>query len=247
MKSIFITLILLFSIKIYATGQQTNIILIEGKEYRLLNDPLETYLQKHSEIKLRQPDYDEDGNEILVISTGNWRGYIAYFQIENNELVLYDVKTTNFETNETTSVYQKIFGNEKTKMDYSGILTVANGEFISSDNFEYSHYFTHYILFTFQNNHVVKSKKINNDEYIKFKIKRFLAYSKTDDYKREYQNYLDQWKENKKWELSKNNLKNLSKNEISELKKQYATEPSKKEIDNFLFMMRPLDNIIVAY
>ncbi|WP_345991929.1 hypothetical protein AAEU33_08095 [Chryseobacterium sp. Chry.R1] len=253
MKFKFLFLSLIISIKFFATGQQSNFITINGKKHKLLNDPLESYFEKHPED---DPIYgekfvrkNEKGEEIISISTGNWRGYVAYFEIIDNELYVVDLKIEDPENDSGSmiSVFNKIFHNKNFKLDYSGILTVPNGNLIRSDNFGFSRYYSSYLILTIDNGTLTKNKELKGEDYIEFKIKQFEKFQKTKEYKKAYNDYLKRNKENKQWDLSYENTKELSKEEIREIKKQYAKEPSKDEIDGYLFMMSNLEKIYIDY
>lgn len=252
MKFKFLFLFILISIKFLATGQQTNFITIQGKKYELLNDPLESYFKKHPED---HPVYGEKfvkkngEEEMLPLSTGNWRGYIAYFEIIDNELFLVDLTIADPDSDSDTqiSVFNKIFPIKNFKLHYSGILTVPNGDFIDSDNFGFSSYYSSYLILTLRNDILTKSKELQNEDYIKFKIKQFKAFQKTKEYRIAYENYLKRDKEDKEWDLSYENTKELSEEEIKEIKKQYSKKPTKDQIDNFLFMMSNLEKVYVDY
>lgn len=253
MKIKFFFILILISVKFFATAQEPNKIIIGGKEYDLLNDPLESYFEQHPEDHPIDGEKiikkNKKGEKILKISSGNWRGYLAYFEIKNNELYLVDLKIENPKRNKNDliSVYDKIFKEKLTQINYTGILTVPNGDFLSTDNFGFSHYYKNYILITFQDDKILKQKTIDNENYIKFKIQQFQKYQKTEEYQKEYQQYIDNWEESKKWDLSPENTKGLTHEEIEDLKNNYSKAPKKEEIDNFLFMTSNLEKIIIDY
>lgn len=248
MKFKLLFILLFISINFFATGQEPNFIKIDGKEYDLLNDPLEKYFQEHPE---NHPIFgekfikkDEKGETYFTTSTGNWRGYVAYFEIINNELFLTDLKIDDSNSGLLISVYNKIFPDTKTvKLNYSGILTVPTGDFIDSDNFGFSSYYKSYLLLTIKNDHLEKIKELQNKDYMKFKIKQFEEFQKTKDYKIAYEDYLKSNTESEKIELSFAK----TKRKIAEIKKQYSKKPTKKQIDGFLFMMSNLEQIYVDY
>jgi hypothetical protein len=66
----------------YATAQYPDKIIYNGIEYGLLVNPLEAYLSVN-------PDKRPKSN---MRSTALWRGYVATFEILNNELYLKDIK-----------------------------------------------------------------------------------------------------------------------------------------------------------
>lgn len=251
-------LILLFTfslIKIFATGQTPDKIIINNKEYNLLNNPLEIFFENNPEY---HPIYGphltlfkkyRNGAMPLPFSTGNYRGYIATFKIENDMLVLADltVKNIDSEKREYISVYKQLFKNKKIVLNYSGILVIPTGELIEAANFGYSSLYTQYKLMTINNDKVVKEKELNKDEFIKFKLTQFEEYKKTEEHKTELKKYIENWEDNKKSELSKGNTKGMSKKEITTLKKEYEQPPTEDDIDGFLFMIKNPDFVIVDY
>ena len=78
-KIFIIVSLIIFSLnKISATAQAPDYLIIEKDTLKLHCNPLETYFEKNP-----LPD-----NTFTTISTGLWRGYIAYFKIKNNKLIL---------------------------------------------------------------------------------------------------------------------------------------------------------------
>jgi len=256
MKFRLLIIIFTFTIsKIFATAQAPDKIIIENKEYNLLNNPLEFFFAKNPEFdpiyggKIKM--FDKYKIEIIPIpfSTGNYRGYIATFKIENQLLKLIDIKIQNIESEnrEYISVYKELFGDKNIILNYSGILVIPTGDFLDSANFGYSYLYSKYRLLTINNDKITKEKEIDKDDYLKFKVNQFTKYKKTNQYKIEVKNYYENWKDDKKMELSKKNTKHLTKNEILQLKKEYENPPSLEMVENFLFLTKNIDFVIVEY
>lgn len=251
-------LIFIFSfsiIKLFATAQAPDKIIIENKEYDLLNNPLENYFVENPDLdpiyggKIKM--FNKYKTEIIPIpfSTGNYRGYIATFKIENQLLKLVDIKVQNIESEkrEYISVYKELFGDKNIIINYSGILVVPIGKFLDSANFGYSYLYSEYKLITIKNDKIQKSKNLKKDEYLKFKFSQFEEYKKTDDFKNSVREYFDNWRNDKKMELSIENTKHLSKKEIQELKREYANPPKNELVENFIFLTKNIDFVIVDY
>lgn len=64
-----------------ATAQASDWLIVEGKKFALNTNPLDT--------ELRKKQWERPEN--AVISSGNWRGYIATWEIKGGELFLKDV------------------------------------------------------------------------------------------------------------------------------------------------------------
>ena len=256
MKFRLLIFIFIFSIsKIFATAQAPDKIIIDNKEYDLLNNPLENYFAKNPELdpiyggKIKM--FEKYKTEIIPIpfSTGNYRGYIATFKIENQILKLIDIEIQNIESEkrEYISVFKELFGDKNVTLNYSGILVIPIGDFLESANFGYSYLFTEYRLITINNDKEIKSKELSKDEYLKFKFKQFTEYKKTNQYKAEIKEYYKNWNGDKKIELSRKNTKGLTKKEISELKKDFENPPKIELAENFIFLTKNIDFIIIDY
>lgn len=241
--------------KLLATAQAPDKIIIENKKYDLLNNPLENYFEKNPELhpiyggKIKM--FNKYNEEFVPIpfSTGNYRGYIATFKIENQLLKLVDIEIQNVESEnrEYISVYNELFGDRNVFLNYFGILVVPTGEFLDSANFGYSYLYSKYRLLTINDDKVIKDKELNKDDFKQFKVNQFLAYRKTTQYKIDVKEIFENWKESKKIELSRENTKKLTKKEISELKKEYSNKPKIEMVENFLFLTKNIDFVIVKY
>jgi len=91
-------------------------LIYNGKEYKLNNYYLEYFFEQNPDKK----------PEFKVQHTGLWRGYVATFEIENNQLFLINVEIEDGEGQERVwkSVLNDIFpGKKKISADwFSGIL-----------------------------------------------------------------------------------------------------------------------------
>ncbi|MCM2555947.1 hypothetical protein NAL32_16295 [Chryseobacterium sp. Ch-15] len=245
-------LIIIFSFslsRVFATEQEPDKIIIDKIEYDLLSRPLDYFLAKNQIISEKLYNLGTSKYGAREISTGNYRGYIATFKIEHQLLKLIDIKIPNIESEnrENISVYKQLFGNKDIILNYSGILIIPTEEFLDSANFGYSYLYSKYKLITINNSEVIKEKNVSKDEYLKFKINQFTEYKNTNQYKTEVREYFENWKDDKKIELSRSNTKDLTKHEILELKKQYKDPPKIEMIDNFLFLTKNIDFVIVEY
>ncbi|AZA78019.1 hypothetical protein EG347_11070 [Chryseobacterium sp. G0186] len=249
---LFLILFTFSIIKILGTGQQPDKIIINNKEYDLLNNPLDAYFEKHpDDHPIYGPKIRKKTEKELMIpfSTSNYRGYIATFKIENNTLSLVDLKLLDLDSGKDRyiSVFKKIFGDRKVDLNYSGILVIPTGELLESAHFGYSYLYDKYHLMTIQRDAVIKEKELNKDEFIRFKVDQFKAYKNTEEYKTEVKNHLKSWNGDKKFELSRKNTRGMSKKEIAQLKKEYEFPPSEEHINNFLFVLINPDFVIIDY
>ncbi len=83
MNKLFFILAILFSLNssILATAQAPDKILYDNKEFNLFTNPLEDFYNNKNE----RPKFFIEPN---IVSSGNWRGYMAYWEISEESLYL---------------------------------------------------------------------------------------------------------------------------------------------------------------
>ena len=77
----------LFSTSVFATPQEPERLIYNGKEYSLQTHPLEKYFEKYKE---KRPGVGEYWLSSLT------RGYVATFEIKNKELFLKDIQVYDY-------------------------------------------------------------------------------------------------------------------------------------------------------
>ncbi len=239
----------LFFLKIFATSQEPDKIKINGTEYSLLNNPLEKFLNENKIIDEKLYDLRTDINGNRQMDTGNYRGYIATYEIKNSKLYLIDLvipdPNSNFE--KEISVFSNLFPDQNSiNLNYTGILEVPTGELIDSDNFAYSSLFETYKLITIINDKLAKIKDITKKEYQIFKINQFKKFRKTDEYKKRFNENMNSTRE----EIIPDDIWNNSsesQKKILELNIPKKGKKARKETENFIFLMGNFDFIIVDY
>ena len=172
-----------FNLAVFGTAQTPDKIIYKGKEYSLNSNPLESYFEKY-------PDKRPKGE---VRSTGLWRGYVATFEIKDNQLYLKDIviqiiskgKKNDFKYS-WKSVMNDVFPNRKlVKIDwFTGLLVLPEGEIVNYVHMGYASIFEHYVLLEMENGNLKGEKQFGYEEYSKFKEKQFQAFKKTDEYKK---------------------------------------------------------------
>ncbi|MEC5396035.1 hypothetical protein [Bergeyella sp. RCAD1439] len=246
-----IIVLIFFSIfiKISATEQEPDRIKIDGTEYDLLNNPFEKYLEKNIDVynKLDKLKIDKDGNK--QISTGNYRGYIATYELKDSILYLVElvIPDPNSDFEKNISVFKQIFGEKKLiNLNYTGILEIPIGKLIESYNFGYSSLYESYKLVTIKNDNVEKLKELSRQDYQNFKLKQFKEFQKTDEYKRRI---IEQRKISRENLIPDEMWSNTSDSEKEILKLSFPKKGKKarKENENFIFLMGNFDFIIVDY
>lgn len=206
---------------VMATAQSPDILYYNGVEYGLSANPLQPYLELNPEVMPR-------GN---VISSANWRGYIATWEIKDKKLYLKDVTVTfhsdlkgDQDEYKEKSVLRDLFpsGNEVLADWYKGLLVIPLGEMVEYVHMGYGSTFEKYLLIQVENGVVVKEKQFNCEEYKAFRKRQFEEFKKT-------QEYLDYVKEIKEQE-SQNGGKSRSQ----------------ESLDSFLFVYAPYTSSLLV-
>lgn len=167
----------------FLTPQAPDIIIFKGKEYSLNSNPLEPYFQQFPH---KRP---VGGTE----STNLWRGYIAYFEIIDNQLYVTDIKIEVYDKDSNNeypfkqiSKFDTVFPNtEKVKVDwFNGILILPYGKMVRYVHMGYASTYSQYWLIEINCGNFIESRNYNDKEFIKFKNRQFEAFKKTNDYKK---------------------------------------------------------------
>ncbi len=181
-KLFFVTLILIIStINIFATAQAPDKIFYNGKEYKLHSNPMEEYFKKFPDKKPKSG----------VISSALWRGYVATFEITENNLFLKDIEIMDLSKTDrkssqalwTSVLSQVVADDKKLKIDWlTGLLVLPDGEIVNYVHMGYGSTYENYILLEIDKGEFKRAKEFNHKEYEKFKDKQFEAFKKTEEY-----------------------------------------------------------------
>ena len=147
-----------------ATGQEPDVLIYKGKTYDLFANPLEDFYPDENKrpVFFRQKGY--------VRSTGNWRGYVATWTIENN--ILYLVKIDAWTCNQNLKHCRKVelrnlFGSRyrdgKVKADwFSTDLRMPDGKMLRYVHMGYGSIYEREITLTVDSGKVVKESMVDN-------------------------------------------------------------------------------------
>jgi hypothetical protein len=148
----------------FATGQQPDVMIYKGKVYRLFANPLEEFFKD----KKNRPLFRVEPN---VVSTGNWRGYVATWTIENGFLYLVNIRAWICdELNEESCrrvKLSKLFGrryrNGKVKADwFSGELRMPEGKLRQYVHMGYGSVYERELILSVASGRVVRTSTVDN-------------------------------------------------------------------------------------
>ena len=175
----FIAFWVLASSAVFGTIQVPDKIIYNGKEYisRYIY-PLDKYFKKYPDKHPTKWQWER---------TSLYRGYVATFEIKDNQMYLKDIEIPNGDTIDKygryhtrwKSVKNQVFPNQDIiKVDwFIGLLELEESEWYSPHN--------PYILLEIDKGNIMKEKLLkNNEEYKKFKEKQILAFKKTEEYEK---------------------------------------------------------------
>jgi len=170
----------IFAPSVRATAQTGDVLVVDGKEHSIATYPLEPLLDQHPDLR---PKSD-------IISTGLWRGYVAYWTLQDERLLLTDIQARRSKENadtfeiESYSVFESVFpqGGSVFAGWYSGYLIVPQG-----DRLEYVHMgcastFEKYTVYSIVAGVQTEAREMSAEQFRKFRKKQFRRYQDTDEY-----------------------------------------------------------------
>jgi hypothetical protein len=144
MKKLFTILILfMFVQRVFSTGQRPDFLIMGADTVPIFSNPLKQYLDKNKFdffeeiIEPYSVVNHSDGTKTqYIIESSCWRGYVAYWRLENDSLKLSRIHSCCSCVPMTSEeIILKIFGKTDVFADwYNGSITVPKGElFMGSD------------------------------------------------------------------------------------------------------------------
>ena len=156
----------LLSTVAFATGQQPDILIYKGKSYDLFANPLEDCFKGPRS----RPSFQVKPN---VISTGNWRGYVATWTIEDGFLYLLKIDAwicRDWDDKRCKKVDLKnFFGGRyikgRVRADwFSGDLRMPDGELLQYVHMGYGSVYERELFFAVELGKVVKESLVDNTQ-----------------------------------------------------------------------------------
>lgn len=162
-----------------ATAQTPDVIHYKNMEHMLLCNPLDLYFKLNPSKK---PDSD-------VMSSSNWRGYVAAWEIKNQRLCLTDI-TVEVEDEGTSSgyrsqsVFREVFpGEGDVAADwFDGLLIIPRGNLVNYVHMGYASAYEQYIVLRVAKGEVIREKRFSGEEYQAFRKRQFEAFKQSPEY-----------------------------------------------------------------
>ncbi len=162
-----------------ATAQAPDTIILNGTQHSLNTNPLTSYLQKKEWTR----------PEEAVVSSANWRGYTAIWEIVDRKLTLKDVTIrVRSGKNDTVrkSILRDLFPADEVVVAtwYSGALIIPDGEMTQYVHMGYGSMYSHYQIARVKNGLVEEQLSLTEAEFRKYKQEKFQEFMKTSDYEK---------------------------------------------------------------
>lgn len=166
-----------------ATAQSPDLLIVEGKEYALNTNPLESQLEK----KKWKPTED------ALISSANWRGYIATWEIKDDKLFLKEATILVSDPQDEDEYLRKPITEElypgvsEVFADwYTGALIVPDGKMTRYVHMGYGSSFDHYQVYRVRAGQVVEHLSMTGAEFEAYREEKFAAFRRTEAYANAY-------------------------------------------------------------
>lgn len=186
-KKILLLTIMMLPTWVLATAQQSDVLIIADKELNLNTNPLEKQLET---MEWKPP-------EEARIWSSNWRGYIATWKIENNQLYLKEVTIQVDDPDSdddidqvSKSILKTLFpSKDKIFADwYSGALIAPDGEMTNYVHMGYGSTYERYQILRIKNGNVIEHLEMSQDEFTNYKNQKFKKFKETSKFKQEFNN-----------------------------------------------------------
>lgn len=161
-----------------ATAQIPDDIVVEGQHFALTTLPLSGYLQQRNDFLPAD----------VSISSANWRGYVASWEISEDALYLVDVTVETFDQqtrkSQRASVRPKLFPGATRVLAqwYSGVLLIPDGKLVDYVHMGFGSTYDHYRIFRIESGRVTESLSLSQAEFERYRDRKFAAFQQTDEY-----------------------------------------------------------------
>ncbi|MFC3716581.1 hypothetical protein ACFONC_10485 [Luteimonas soli] len=172
-----------------ATAQIPDRILIDGQDYALNTNPLTPRLVASGWLPPKE----------AMVSSANWRGYTASWEIADGKLVLRDatILVAGEEPGDYTpkSILGDLFPSAAAPVVadwYSGALIVPDGEMTHYVHMGYGSSYERYQVLRIVAGRVVEHVRLSADEFERYKADKFEAFTATEEYRKSLEELREQ-------------------------------------------------------
>lgn len=173
----------------FATAQWPDVIDIDGEKHSLNVNPLRELLVE----KNWQPP------ENAMISSANWRGYLATWAIKDGQLMLVDatfrVKKTSHRDYDEHSIVPELFPSASGEVVadwFTGALIIPQGKLVYYVHLGYDSLYESYQIIRIDAGQVTEHLHLSSDEFVAYKDRKFEEFMATEEFREAFQRLRDE-------------------------------------------------------
>lgn len=175
---------------LFATAQQGDFLLLNGEKVSIHTDPLEPFLEQNPRAL---PKSD-------VISTANWRGYLATWQVTDDRLMLIDIEILDASKPDQNkslisriklrSVMSTVFPDRMAVFAdwFTGHVIIPEGELVNYVHMGYASTYEKYIILRVEKGIVTGRWTVDSAGFVRFRNTQFDEFKRTEEYRRALSN-----------------------------------------------------------
>lgn len=176
-----ILFLLICNLKVFATAQVPDLMIIGKDTFLMHTNPLEIYLDSIGNRDF--PDFKGGG------STACWRGYQAVWRVENDSMFLEKIQSCHQDEGDVDANLEKMFGDKFINGKvfaywFTGLIVLPHGKLKNYVHMGYGSTYSKYLLLEINKGQFKQELKFNNRQYESFKTKQFELFKKTPEYKK---------------------------------------------------------------
>lgn len=170
-----------------ATAQAGDILVLNGKKVSIFTNPLEPFLQQNPRALPKSK----------IESTGNWRGYVATWQVKDNLFMLKNIEILDANTergqNESflssiklRSVMSTVFPGQMEVLAewFTGHVIIPEGELVNYVHMGYASTYEKYIILRVEKGIVTRWSAVDDAGFVRFRNAQFDEFKRTEEYRR---------------------------------------------------------------
>ncbi|MBL7765523.1 MAG: hypothetical protein JNJ58_05485 [Chitinophagaceae bacterium] len=176
-----ILILLICNLRIFATSQVPDLMVIGKDTFLMHTNPLEIYLDSIGNRDF--PDFKSGG------STDCWRGYQAIWRVENDSMFLEKIQSCHRDEGDVDANLEKMFGDKLINGKvyaywFTGLIVLPHGRLKNYVHMGYGSTYSKYMLLEINKGQFQQELKFNKRQYESFKTKQFELFKKTSEYKK---------------------------------------------------------------
>jgi hypothetical protein len=144
----------------FATGQMSDHLLYKGETVMIFSNPLESYFDK---------DHPRPDKLFRFSCTACWRGYVATWKIEKDELYLVKLDEGSCDENPKKIPLKKVFPEAKDSVKatwFSGVIRIPQGKQLMYVHMGYGSIYEKDLFLTFEKGKLIKEEIVDNTKKV---------------------------------------------------------------------------------